>query len=387
MNRFSLSVLILGVSSGFMVGCSGGSGQPGPGNPPPGNVTISAITGPDHLQIGVNSPSTYIYSATVRGSSDAAVVWSVSDSSLATIATSTGVATPSATKTGAVTVTATAHADTSKTVTLQVNVVDWILADLNAYLLIGQNGTYLPWGSVLPSIDFYEECTWSYDHLKFICSNGTTETPTAFYIFQTDGTETGTKQIATLDLPSANGLTFASNPRFSADGTNVVFLGSQFVGLSIEMGPFMVDAAGKTSPKLIASDPRFFDTTFSAPRFTPDGKEILYAEASGLWIVNADGSNPRNLASPPANQGLFSPDMSTLYYASNGCLYKANTDGRNPVCILSGNVVAVMDISPDGNQLAIEGPGVISATGGNIYVVNADGSGLQQTRGLDFASW
>jgi hypothetical protein len=50
-------------------------------------------------------------------------------------------------------------------------------------------------------------------------------------------------------------------------------------------------------------------------------------------------------------------------------------------------VVAVMDISPDGNQLVIEGPEVVSPTGGNIYVMNTNGSGLQQTYGLDFASW
>lgn len=385
MNRFSLSVLILGVSAGFVAGCGGGPS--GSGNLPPGNVTISAITGPDHLQIGVNSPATYVYSAAVSGSSDTAVAWSVDDSSLATIAASTGVATPSATKTGAVTITATAHADPTKTATLQVNVVDWILADYDAYLLIGENGTYLRWGSVLPSADSYEECTWSHDHLKFICIDGAAQVENTFYVFQTNGMAAGTNQISTVDLSSYSNPIWATNPRFSPDGKNIVFWGSGFVGLAWVQGPYVVDAAGKTAPILVANDPTFPEITFSAPRFTPDNKEILYAEASGLWIVNADGSNPRNLAPPPANQGLFSPDMSTLYYASNGCVYKANTDGTNPVCILSEYVVAVMDISPDGNQLVIEGPEVVSPTGGNIYVMNTNGSGLQQTYGLDFASW
>jgi len=386
MNRFSLCVFVFGVSGWFLAGC--GSGQSVSGNPPPpGTVTISAISGPDHLQIGVNSPATYAYSATVSGSSDTSVVWSVDETSLATIGASTGIATPSSAKTGVVTITAAAHADPTKTASLQVNVVDWILADYNAFLLVGQNGTYLRWGSVLPTSDSYEECTWSQDHLKFICIDGAAQVENTFYVFQTNGMAAGTKQVSAVDLSSYSNLIWATNPRFSPDGKNVVFWGSGLAGLALVQGPFIVDAAGKTAPVLIATDSTFFDTTFSAPRFTPNNKEILYADASGLWIVNADGSDPRNLAPPPANQGLLSPDMSTLYYASNGCLYKANTDGTNPVCVLSENVVAVMDISPDGNQLVIEGPEVISATGGNIYVVNTDGSGLQQTYGLDFASW
>lgn len=382
MNCFSLSVLFLGVAAGLVAGCGGG--QSGSENPPQGNVTISAITGPDHLQIGVNSPATYVYSATVNGSSDTAVVWSVSDSSLATIAASTGVATPSATNKGMVTITAAAHADPTKTATLQVNVVDWILADYDAYLLNGGRGAY---GSLLPTIDSYEECSWSTDHLEFICSNGTTETPTAFYIFKTNGTTAGTTLIGTINLPTANGLLFASYPRFSPDGSNIVFLGSQSTGLSVELGPFIVGTSGTAAPKLIATDPDFFDPTFSSPRYTPDGSEILYAQLTGLWIVNVDGSNPHMLVPALAGQGLFSPDMSTLYYASNGCIYKANIDGNNPVCIYSGDVDELMDISPNGKSLVYAGPEVISPTGGNIYTVNSDGSNPQQTRGLDFASW
>jgi hypothetical protein len=319
----------------------------------------------------------------VNGSSDTSVVWSVSDSSLATIVASTGVVTPSASKTGVVTITAAAHADPTKTATLQVNVVDWILADYDAYLLNGEGGAY---GSLLPAIDSYEECTWSADHLKFICSNGTTETPTAFYIFQTDGTAAGTSQMGTINL-GANGLLYASYPRFSPDGSEIVFLGSQSAGFSIQFGPFIVAASGTAAPKLLASDPDFFDPTFSSPRFTPDGSEILYAQSTGLWMVKVDGTNAHILVPAPAGQGLISPDMATLYYPSNGCIYRANVDGANPVCIYSGNVANLMDISPNGQSLVYAGPEIISPTGGNIYTVNADGSNSQQTRGLDFASW
>src|ERR1035438_6421098 len=137
MNRSSISVLLLAVLAFLLSGCGGGGSQTGTGiqTSPPLGVSIGAIAGPDHLQIGVRSPSTYVYSATVSGSSDTAVVWSVDNPSVAMIAAGTGVATPSASATGTVTITATAHADTSKTATLQVNVVDWILADYNAFLI------------------------------------------------------------------------------------------------------------------------------------------------------------------------------------------------------------------------------------------------------------
>ncbi|HXW13679.1 MAG TPA: hypothetical protein VEN79_04140 [Terriglobia bacterium] len=116
----------IGLVSAFLVAC--GSSPGGSSGTGPSQVTISAISGPNHLQIGVNSPGTYVYSAAVSGSADTSITWSVSDTSLASIVSATGVATPSTTKTGAATITATANADTTKASILQVQVVDWILA-------------------------------------------------------------------------------------------------------------------------------------------------------------------------------------------------------------------------------------------------------------------
>ena len=385
MNRSFCFRLSLVAILSFAAGCGGGgqSGSVGPSQ----EVSISGISGPDHLQIGVSSPLTYVYSATVTGSSDKSVEWSVDDTSLATIDASTGVVTPSTSKTGTITISATANADASKRSTLQVKVVDWILADLDAYLLIGKNGSYLSWGSLFPSLDSYEDCNWSADSLKFICDDGSSQSQTAFYVFTTDGSMEGTRQIATVDLSGVSGLSWAGLPRYSPDGSRIVFSGSMFVGLNFYMGPMVMDASGTKPPQMLASDPVIFDTTLSSPRFTPDGREVIFAQSTGLWIVNADGTNVRQLAPAPAIQGLFSPDMSSLYYSANDCIYKANTDGSNPVCIFSGNVAALMDISPNGTTLVFAGPEVISTTGGNIYTVNTDGSNLQQTYGLDWASW
>ena len=146
----------------------------------------------------------------------------------------------------------------------------------------------------------------------------------------------------------------------------------------------IVDAAGKTPPKLIASEPNILDITFSSPRFSPDGKQVLYAQSTGLWIVNVDGTNARLLAPPPASQGVLSPDMTALYYASGGNIYRANPDGLNAVAVVTGNVVRLMDVSPNGLQLAYLGP---NTADGNVYLVNVDGTNNRVTYGLDWASW
>ena len=381
MLRYPRPVVAL-VCSAALAGCGGG-GSSGSGNPPPGGtVAIGSVTGPAYLQAGVNSPSTYVYSAAVTGSSDKTVLWSVDDSSLATISAS-GVVTPSAAQTGTLTITAAAHADPSQTSTLKVNVVDWILAGSDPRLIDDSGATA---ANLMPIASGYENCSWAYDHLKFICVDGMGLQQDAFYVFQTDGTQTGTTKTATIDLSGVSGLVWAGYPRYSPDGSQLLFQATAFSGFNVYIGPTVMDSAGKTQPRMIASEATLFDPTFSSPRFSPDGKQVLYAQSSGLWIVNADGSSPHNLAPAPATQGLLSPDGSTLYYASGGCLYKAPANGAGPVCIVNG-VQYLMDISPSGAELVFLANSGISTTGGDIYIVDNDGSNLRQTYGLDWAAW
>ena len=373
------------VLSGVFISLSGcgGGGNSGGGSGGGGGgqqVAIGAITGPSFLQIGVNSPSTYVYSATVTGTSDTSVEWTMSDPTLATI-TPTGAATPSSTSTGEIVVTATAHADPSKTSTMVVYVDDWILTDYNAFLMNSHGGYY---GARLPLADDYEDCDWSYDQQKFICMDGNASSQTAFYIFQTDGTPAGTKLVSTIDLSKVQGLVWAGEPRFSPDETQVIFQASGLAGLSLFLGPMIVDTGGKTPPRLITSEADFVGMTFSSPRFSPDGKQVLYAQSSGLWIVNVDGTNARLLAPPPASQGVLSPDMTALYYASGGYIYRVNPDGSNAVAVVTGNVERLMDVSPNGLQLAYLGP---DTGDGNVYLVNVDGTNNRVTYGLNWASW
>ena len=123
-------------------------------------------------------------------------------------------------------------------------------------------------------------------------------------------------------------------------------------GKTIRYGPYLVQADGSGQTELplnVASD----------GAWSPDGKRIAFAlidtspgnrtdEDHGLWVVNADGSNRRQL---------------TRYHV-----------GSNPVW------------SPDGRRIAfrrLNWPPVPSAGNSDLYVadlyvVNADGSGLRR---------
>jgi Tol biopolymer transport system component len=125
------------------------------------------------------------------------------------------------------------------------------------------------------------------------------------------------------------------NPSWSADGK------------TIRYGRYLVQADGSGQTEL----PR--NVAFGGA-WSPDGKRIAYAVIdtspgdrtddadAGLWVVNADGSNPRQLA--------------------------RNAAGSNPAW------------SPDGRRIAFRRypQGIGSAGPSGLFVVNADGSGLRR---------
>jgi Tol biopolymer transport system component len=122
----------------------------------------------------------------------------------------------------------------------------------------------------------------------------------------------------------------------------------------------------------------------NAPAWSANG-EIAFSRGvgastdcpGGVWGMNADGSNLRQIAAVGANPA-WSPDGTKLAYDDGTNLIVANADGSSPHTVLPGKDPAW---SPDGSRLAFDHAGA-------LYVVNADGSGLHQiaATGLD-PSW
>src|SRR5262249_7714111 len=79
------------------------------------------------------------------------------------------------------------------------------------------------------------------------------------------------------------------------------------------------------------------------PVWSPDGRSIAFVSSKGLtgfdfgvWLVNPDGSNLRNVAMPGLGMA-WSPDGNSRYYAdaSAGTLKRVETSGGQPITVRS----------------------------------------------------
>ena len=131
--------------------------------------------------------------------------------------------------------------------------------------------------------------------------------------------------------------------------------------------------------------------------WSPDGRRIAFvSDRDGdreIYLMDADGSKQINLTRNPADEvfAVWSPSGERIAFMSdrdgNWEIYVMNADGSNQTRLTNSPAVdMVPSWSPDGNRIVFtsNGRGAPDANGGtnsDLYVINADGSGLVRLTG------
>jgi polyisoprenoid-binding protein YceI/WD40 repeat protein len=172
------------------------------------------------------------------------------------------------------------------------------------------------------------------------------------------------------------------SPALSPDGARIAYtrgIATQTSGEPDQI--YVLDAKGSSRPK------RLTDDTFSPslePDWSPDGSKIAFSlgtqDSGSIWVMDADGKHARELTGDPDTPDTsptWSSDGEKIAYTSfvsgdNEDIFVVNADGSGVQRLTEGpEYDGTPAWSPDGARIAFN-------RDGDIYLVRPDGTGLRQ---------
>jgi TolB protein len=236
--------------------------------------------------------------------------------------------------------------------------------------------------------------SWSRDGRQLVFTEFRSNGNPQFWIMKADGSN---QHLLLGDLSF-----FDFAPSFSPDGSQVVFTRCQ-PGGNCALYSVNVDGTGVTAITNFNPNPDVNDVEAA---YSPDGMTIAFNSywreefgfMAAIYLVNADGSNIRPLTPPElgAVTPAWSPDGTKIAFhthdhgagfVQNEEIWVINADGTDATRLTNNNrhwagyTTAPHDFapswSPQGNAIVFErdDPSYASSA---IFVMNADGSGLNQ---------
>jgi Tol biopolymer transport system component len=171
-----------------------------------------------------------------------------------------------------------------------------------------------------------------------------------------------------------------ATPAYSPDGKRIAFTSNRYSGTDYDI--FIMNPGFGVKNLTNTQDWE------ASAAWSPDGRKIAFARGSNLFVRNANGTNERLLTDVSFNASpSWSPDGSKIVFSSTRegfgitDLWVMNADGTDPRRLTDpppeGCHREFPDWSPDGTKVVFSYRCFIEEDEG-IYVINADGSGQKR---------